>query len=428
MAIGIGSRIRRAAAIGAALAACAASPASGATWAPQMVPGPSGPPNAAVTSVSCPSVTFCMAVGSSDFGFDHSGTMLLGPIATFAERWDGSSWVVLPTPAAGADPTLVSLSCVSPTFCVAVGASHTPGRQYVAGFLGGGKQRAVVEVWDGTGWTVQSTPLRSVRSSALLGVSCASSRFCIAVGSAGVKAAAAVLWNGSTWRRLRLPSVEYGPSLTGISCVAANACTAVGSYDVNKVGVADLRPLAERWTGERWTVAKPPPERDRFHGRTYSNFTWLTAVSCPSRTSCLATGLALRTQNFYPQGGFADRWDGHRWTAATAGIARNSPLNGVACVAPEDCYAAGQYDPRTVTSPTTQQPLIEHWTSARWSRVSLTQVATLPNRRWFEDNLLDPNVFGISCVLQIGCTAVGAQPQGTHSAPLAESDLPAAGG
>jgi hypothetical protein len=171
-------------------------------------------------------------------------------------------------------------------------------------------------------------------------------------------------------------------------------------------------------------VTKPPPERDRFHGKPFSNFTWLTGVSCPSRTSCLATGLALRTQNFYPQGGFADRWNGSRWSTATAGIARNSPLNGVSCLAPDDCYAAGQYDPRTVTPPATQQPLVAHWASGHWSRVPLPPVATLPNPFWFEDNLLDPNFFGISCVRPLGCTAVGAQPQGALSAPLAMSDLP----
>jgi hypothetical protein len=211
--------------------------------------------------------------------------------------------------------------------------------------------------------------------------------------------------------------------LTAVSCAAANACTAVGSYDVNKVGVADLRPLAAQWSGQRWTVSKPPPERDRFHGKAFDNFTWLTAVSCVSRGSCLATGLTLRTQNFYPQGGFADRWDGRRWSAAIGGIARNSPLNGVSCVGADDCYAAGQYDPHTITTPSAQRPMVEHWASGRWSQVALPAVATLTNRVWFEGNLLDPNLYGIACVLKTGCLAVGAQPQGANSAPLALTDL-----
>ncbi|HXD65006.1 MAG TPA: hypothetical protein VNV17_10335 [Solirubrobacteraceae bacterium] len=205
--------------------------------------------------------------------------------------------------------------------------------------------------------------------------------------------------------------------------MAVNACTAVGTYDVAETGEAVLHPLAARWLAGHWTVAKPPAERDRFHGKAYLNDTWLTAVSCPSRTSCLATGLAMRTQNFYPQGGYADRWGGHRWSAATAGIARDSPLNGVSCVAPGDCYAAGQYDPRTITTPSKQAPLLAHWASGRWSREAIPRVATLPNPFWFEDDNLDPNLFGISCMRQAGCTAIGAQPQGAHSAPLAMSDL-----
>ncbi len=424
--IGIGRWVRRAATVcGVVLVAvAAAASASAATWTTQSVPSPSGPPNAAVTGVSCVSATFCMAVGSSDFGFDHTKTQLLGPIATFAERWDGSAWTLLPTPAAGTGTSLMSLSCTSPTFCIAVGTTHTFGRDSRAGFVGGGRNaRAVVERWDGSAWRVQATPLGQLRGTALTGVSCVSSRFCIAVGSLGLQNAATLGWNGSTWRRLTVPLVKWGPTLTAVSCVAANACTAVGSYDVNKVGVADLRPLAARWNGGRWSVAKPPPERDRFHGKAFPNFTWLTSVSCPSRTSCLATGLALRTQNFFPQGGFADRWNGKRWTTAVAGIARNSPLNGVSCLAPDDCYAAGQYDPHTVTAPSTQAPLIAHWAAGRWSREVLPSVATLPNPQWFEDNLLDPNVFGISCVPVLGCTAVGAQPQGAQSASLALSSL-----
>jgi hypothetical protein len=426
LAIGIGVRMRKlgvlCAAVAALLVACAVSTASAATWSLQTTPGPSGPPNAALTNVSCPATTFCMAVGTSDFGFDRLGISLVGPIATFAERWDGSAWTVLPTPAAGLSPGLVSVSCASPTFCVAVGSTKSGGRVTVGQQGGGGRNpHALLEVWDGSAWTVRPTPLGSASTSRLFGVSCVSSQFCVAVGSTGFQNAQALRWNGQAWQRLTLPTVKWGPTLTAVSCVATNACTAVGSYDVNKVGVADLRPLAESWTGGRWTVAKPPPERDSFHGKPFNNFTWLTAVSCVSRGSCLATGLTLRTQNIFPQGGFADRWDGHRWTAAIGGIARNSPLNGVSCVGVDDCYAAGQFDPRTITRPSAQRPMVEHWASGRWSQVALPAVATLTNRVWFGGNLLDPNLYGIACVLKTGCVAVGAQPQGANSAPLALS-------
>src|SRR5262249_37292157 len=124
-----------------------------------------------------------------------------------------------------------------------------------------------------------------------------------------------------------------------------------------------------------------------------------------------------------PQGGFADRWNGRRWSTATVGLGRNSPLNGVSCLAPDDCYAAGQFDPRLVPPLSAQQPLVTHWSSGRWTRVPLPHTAALPGPDWFEDNLVDPNLFGVSCAVALGCTAVGAQPQGAQSATLAISDL-----
>jgi hypothetical protein len=288
------------------------------------------------------------------------------------------------------------------------------------------QSRAVVQVWNGTGWKGQTTPLAAIRGTELTGVSCVSSAFCTAVGSVGLEKAAVLRWNGHSWQRLTLPFVKWGATLTAVSCAATNACTTVGSYDTHKTGVADLHPLAERWTGRGWTVTKPPAERDVFRGKPYANFTWLTSVSCPSRTACLATGLAMRTQNIYPQGGFAVRWDGRRWTTATTGLSHTSPLNGVSCVAVDDCYAAGQYDPHTVTTAPHQQPLITHWASHSWTRAALPAIPTVSSTIWSENNLLVPNFFGIACVPQTGCTAVGAQPQGAQTTTLAMSDLPPA--
>lgn len=425
---GIGRWVGRAAALCGVIAGLAApAAASAATWSAQAVPGLSGPPNGTLTGVSCASATFCMALGTTDFGFDHLGINIRGPIAPFTDRWDGSTWTLVPVPPAGPAATLVSVSCTSPAFCVAVGSTQTTGRQLLTGIPGNAsKSRAVVEVWNGTAWKAQATPLSAMRGSALTGVSCVSSQFCVAVGSVGLENARALRFNGHSWKLLTLPFVKWGPTLTAVSCVATNVCAAVGSYDTKVTGVADLHPLAERWNGSHWAVAKPPAERDVFHGKPYLNFTWLTSVSCPSRTSCLATGLAMRTQNIYPQGGYAVRWDGHRWSTATTGLSRTSPLNGVSCVAVDDCDAAGQFDPRTITTPPHQAPLIMHWAGRRWTREALPAVATMTNLVWSENNLLVPNLFGISCVLRTGCTLVGAQPQGAASVPLALSDLPAA--
>jgi hypothetical protein len=42
----------------------------------------------------------------------------------------------------------------------------------------------VVEVWDGTAWTLQSSPNPSTTDSLLQGVSCGASQMCTAVGQA----------------------------------------------------------------------------------------------------------------------------------------------------------------------------------------------------------------------------------------------------
>ena len=234
-------RARGVAAVCASAAMVIASPAFAASWRSGTVTAPSGPPDAALTDVSCVSRTLCMAVGSSDYGFDRLGTSLLGPITTFAEQWDGSSWSALPSPTTGPNPVLVSISCVSPTFCVAVGATHTEGRQGIAGQGASRDSRALLEIWDGSAWRLRATPISTARSNALSGVSCTSSRFCTAVGSSGL------VWNGRNWRRVALPSVRFGPTWIAISCVAAGECTAFGWYNPRSGGVAGLLPLAGRW-------------------------------------------------------------------------------------------------------------------------------------------------------------------------------------
>ena len=249
--------IRRVSSVYAAALLGMAVSASADTWLTHPAPGPGGPPHSALTRVSCVSGDFCMTVGASDYGLGRLG-LPRRPIATFADRWDGSTWRLLPMPAVHGSPGLMSLSCVSSTFCVAVGSTQTTGRGSAAGFGGRAKPRALVETWDGTAWTVRPTPLASSPDSALSGVSCVSSSFCIAVGTSGLA------WDGTSWTRLRLPSVRYGSSLSAIACVAAEDCWAVGSYNAYKAGPDGTRPLAAHWLGGRWTVARLPAESDRF--------------------------------------------------------------------------------------------------------------------------------------------------------------------
>ena len=201
--------------------------------------------------------------------------------------------------------------------------------------------------------------------------------FCIAAGTP-----VSVVWDGSSWRQINIPAARYHSELSAISCVTATQCTAVGDYSLNKTGVEEQRPLAERWDGHGWTIDHPPTEFDRYHGKLYPGNTWLTAVSCPSRSLCLAAGDAERAQNGIYDGAYATRLDGKRWRRATAGLPSHSPFNGISCLSSTDCFAAGQFDTGVFPRPATQQPLVQKWNGSSWTRITLPHVPTAPGTKW----------------------------------------------
>ena len=92
----------------------------------------------------------------------------------------------------------------------------------------------LAEPWDGTSWTVQSTPNPAGATDILLAaVSCTSSAACTAVGSytnsSGVSVTLAERWDGTSWTTQTLPFVSQGEAeLSGVSCPAASVCTATG--------------------------------------------------------------------------------------------------------------------------------------------------------------------------------------------------------
>jgi hypothetical protein len=62
----------------------------GGVWSNVSTPNPSGSASAELSGVSCTAMNACMAVGSA------SGSS--GATTTLAERWNGSSWAIQPTP------------------------------------------------------------------------------------------------------------------------------------------------------------------------------------------------------------------------------------------------------------------------------------------------------------------------------------------
>jgi hypothetical protein len=275
--------------------------------------------NSNLSGVSCNGAKVCTAVGDVAKG---------GSLKTLAERWNGTSWTVqsTPNPAGAVHSFLISVSCPSTKACIAVGFFT----------VGSGNQTPFAAHWNGTKWTLKTTPHPSgSTTSQLNAVSCTSSTACEAVGSDNAKTWAEK-WNGTSWKIQSTPTPAGGRNalLDGVSCTAANACTAVGDF-VN--GSNKVVPLAERWNGTKWTVqgAAVPS----------GSVSELSSVSCSLVSRCVAVGSVTKSGVSLPLGEF---WNGTTWTVDPAqspdlNVTR-STMSSVSCGTSLTCMGVGFYD------------------------------------------------------------------------------------
>jgi hypothetical protein len=325
---------------------------NGHTWSIQPTPSPADGGN--LIGVSCPSRSSCLAVGGHANPFTAPA-----PPGTLAEQWNGHGWSIQPTPnPPGGGWFLTAVSCTSPSACTAVGGRIEPP---------GKPQGTLVERWDGRRWRIQPTPNLPGNAVKLLNsVACTSRSSCMAVGGEFDPAppneylgTLAERWNGRTWQIV--PTFKPAPTgrdafLNGVACTSASACTAVGSQTLAKT-------LAERWNGRTWQVqATPNPSGAQ-------NIT-LASVACPASTACTAFGLNHIGSSPLT---LAERWSGGRWriqpTPGLVAVDSGSPV-GVACPTVSACYAVGAY---TNNGPTfANLTLAEQWNPAETS----TQAAT----------------------------------------------------
>ncbi len=233
----------------------------GSTWT--VVPSPNADNVNGLISVSCSGPTFCMAVG-------NSSATSISNVQNLVESWDGSSWSIIPGPPAS-DGTPNSVACTSPSFCLAVGDQQTGGTAsqiYAQSFA---------ETWDGSSWTIISSPDPDPLTNVFASVSCLTSTNCVAAGYQGNLQLFAESWNGTVW------SAAPGPgSYSGrVSCSASPTFCMVISN------------VSETWDGTTWTtVSSPAPG---------------TALSCTGPTFCMAVG-SVSGQTL------AETWNGTTWT------------------------------------------------------------------------------------------------------------------
>jgi hypothetical protein len=357
--------MRRARVIMAAAGACGVivavtGAASPGTWTFQTPPIP-GTSASVLNGVSCHGSSFCMAVGSYKVNASPT-TGQTNKAVPLADKWNGTTWTSVPVPPPqpkSHSTILLGVSCTSATFCMAVGSAPD--------------DVGLAEKWNGTKWSIVLTP---AGASADQAVSCTSASACTAVGNSVER------WNGTKWSVQANPLTDTpgpgGGDLNSVSCPSATSCTAIGGPNGEN---------AEQWNGTKWSLLPdapaPTPSEDNF----------LLGLSCTGAGACTATGINFTTGGSQA---LAERWNGSQWaiqqTASLPG-ANNAELASVSCTTATACTAVGYND---IGSPTTA--MAEEWDGTHW----------------FADNPIPlpakaqtTQLFGVSCTVPGTCTAAG---------------------
>ena len=141
------------------------------------------------------------------------GGAVAGAALTSPATVSASNWTTMPNTNTTVNPTngMSGVSCVTSVWCVAVGNGANVDTD-----------AANIELWNGTTWSPMTSPTVPGESDIYLaGVSCVTTSFCVAVGSVDTTSFAPLIeqWNGTTWSVVQSsPPSSTSTVLTGVSC------------------------------------------------------------------------------------------------------------------------------------------------------------------------------------------------------------------
>src|SRR5205085_7834008 len=186
------------------------------------------------------------------FGPQFSFAVGDAPQGTPSPSGAQSRWSIMIPPQAKGTLTnnyLNAVTCVSESDCWAVGA-----------YIGDANQ-TLIEHWNGTSWAIVDSPNTDpTLDNILYGVTCRSTSDCWAVGGSLTSDGTGIdtlieRWNGSSWTIVSSPNVSGAIEniLYGVSCTSTQCWAAGFSYDGNT-----NQTLIENWNGTSWSSAISP--------------------------------------------------------------------------------------------------------------------------------------------------------------------------
>jgi hypothetical protein len=314
---------------------------TGGRWRLQASPSPGNDTNS-LAGVTALSRTAAWAGGS----YHTSGQSL----KTLIEHWNGSAWRVQrsPSPVTG-NNTLSSVVAVSRSNVWAVGNTLSTS----------GRQRTLIEHWNGRSWTVQRSPNLG-SSSRLTAVTAVSRSNAWAVGysdsSDGTTSKTLVEhWNGSSWQIQASPNPSVGLNfLCGVAATSGTSAWTAGTY----VQAGYQAPVMEHWNGQAWQL----------HASAYQPAGYEydpCAMAASSASNIWAVGSHWY---FNADRTLIEHWNGTSWKTQTSpnaapGNSDENVLNGVTATSATNAWAVGW---SYVSGSGHHKPLIEHWNGRSW--------------------------------------------------------------
>jgi hypothetical protein len=195
----------------------------GTSWRVVPSPIPPGSIGSLLYSVTAVATNDVWAVGISQNSNNQTQSLF--------EHWDGTRWRIVPGPSVNrSSGELISITAVSRDDIWAVGSSYD---QYNV------RNITLIERWNGMSWVVVPSPNLGIYSDYLIGVAAVSANDVWTVGmyfnTDNSTQTLTEHWNGASWSVVPSPNPGLYNGLNGVAAVpgTATGVVAVGSYSSN---------------------------------------------------------------------------------------------------------------------------------------------------------------------------------------------------
>jgi hypothetical protein len=297
---------------------------------------------------------------------------------TLAEHWNGTSWSVATTPNGGTLARLNAVAEIATDDVWAVGVDYNQSAQ---------AYQTLVEHFDGTSWTIVPSPNGGTRYDELRALAMVSPSNIWAVGMTQTSGSTIrnltmiQHFDGTSWTIVPSPNRpnETDAWLLGVTATSAN--------DVWAAGFDHVGTLAEHWNGTSWTiVASPNP---------VAGTNLFNAVTAIGPDDVWAVGESIVPGD--PSRTLAEHWDGAAWTAVPT--PNQGPLNneffGVSALSSIDVWAVGYRAKPLPEGGFVNRTVTQHWDGTAWTIVPSPNLGV-------DDVLLGMATTGPSTVFAVG--------------------------